>query len=50
MRQKFADKGLKLVWVAEQLGVSEATLQNKLNGKTKWTKLEKEKLNELLKD
>ena len=41
-------RGLKKVWIAEQLGITYNSLRRKLNGEIQWSKLELEKLNKLL--
>ena len=48
--EKFKKLGLTYPEVAVELGVCEMSVRNKLNGKTKFTKLEQEKLNQIFKE
>ena len=40
--------GLKKVWIAEQLDITYNSLRRKLNGEIKWSRLELEKLKNIL--
>ena len=42
------ESGLKKVWIAEQLGVTYNSLRRKLNGEIPWSKLELEKIRNIL--
>lgn len=44
IKQKIKDKGLKLTWIAEQIGISVQLLSMKLNGKAT---LDKETVNKI---
>lgn len=35
------ERGLKKVWIAEQMGITRVTLTNKLSGRTKFSRSEK---------
>ena len=46
--KRIRSKGLKKVWVAEKMGISRVTLDNKLNEKVEFTKAEKYLLDAIL--
>ena len=47
-KKRIKDKGLKKVWIAEKMGISRMTLDNKLNEKVAFTKAEKYLLEAIL--
>lgn len=46
--KRIRNKGLKKVWIAEKMGISRMTLDNKLNEKVEFTKAEKYLLDAIL--
>lgn len=48
LKKVFRSKGVKQIWIAEKLGVSEVTVSNWVNNKTKPTQTHLKKLAELL--
>jgi hypothetical protein len=48
LNEAIRKSGLKKVWIAEQLDITYNSLRRKLNGEIKWSRLELEKLKNIL--
>lgn len=48
-RKRIKEKGLKIIWIAEKLGISQPLLSMYLNGDRNMSKEIEEKLKEILK-
>jgi hypothetical protein len=48
LNEAIRKSGLKKVWIAEQLNITYNSLRRKLNGEIKWSRLELEKLKNIL--
>ena len=48
LNKAIKESGLKKVWIAEQLDITYNSLRRKLNGEIKWSRLELEKLKNIL--
>lgn len=49
MKQKIKDRGLKISWIAEKIGISQPLLSMYLNGDRDMPEHIKDKINEILK-
>lgn len=49
LRKKIDESGLKMIYIADQLGIHRVTLRDKLSGKTEFTVSEAGKLADILK-